>query len=141
MTAETRVGSTFGCWGDNVVYGYILIRILQTKWVERWEGGCGPACHYSVSTEDSGEAAQSARISSIVTKKGGLCCCLAYLVHSSRERGAQSVTGVLDYEAVFSHIKGRRRLGSGLKIMDAGQRGTYPRGGTRVSFAVAGNRH
>lgn len=84
MTAETRVGSTFGCWGDNVVYGYILIRILQTKQVERWEGGrCGPAPHYSVSTEDSDKAAQSARVSCIVTKKGGLCCYLEYLVYSS----------------------------------------------------------
>lgn len=73
MTGETRVGSTFGCWGDNVVYGYIH-RILQTK---RVGGGCGPARHYSVSTEDSDEAAQSARIRSMVTKKGGLCCCLA----------------------------------------------------------------
>lgn len=40
-------------------------------------GGCGPARHYSVSTEDTNEDAQSARISSIVANKGGLCCCLA----------------------------------------------------------------
>lgn len=41
--------------------------------------------------------------------------------------------GVLDYKAVFSHIKCRRRLGSRLKIMDAGQRGAYQEGGVLVS--------
>lgn len=44
--------------------------------------------------------------------------------------------GILDYEAVFSHIKCRRRLGSRLKIMDAGQRATYQEGGALVSHLL-----
>lgn len=94
---------------------------------------CGPAHCYSISTEDSHEAR--------VTKKDGVCCYWAHLLYIDREREAQSTGGILDYEAVFSHIKCRRRLGSRLKIMDAGQRGTYQRrwgGGSHVSFAGAG---
>lgn len=44
--------------------------------------------------------------------------------------------GILDYEAVFSHIKCRLRLGSRLKIMNAGQRGTYQEGGVLVSHLL-----
>lgn len=77
----------------------------------------------------------------MMVKKAGMCagvwvsddggpwyisvaCCLSAL-HQMKIEWYDGYRGGCEYEASFSHIKCSWRLGSQLKIMDAGQRSTY----------------